>query len=146
MEQFFVELPSNDYYLLIIMPVLICLATQALKMPIKHFTNKIKSEKIENRITALFMLLPLALGLLANFLYNTLYLQIPFSVTTGLSWGTASMMFYKGFMKIVVGKEPTALEEKQLEDVKNLANAIGSDGKIDKTDTSAVKDFLNKVK
>ena len=139
------ELLSNDYFMLYAMSVIICIVTQLIKMPIKHFTNKIKDATTEKRVTALFMLLPLALGVLFNFLYNTYYLHISFSVVTGLSWGTTSIMFYQGFRRFITGKEPTAQEVEELQDIKNLANTVGSDGKINVTDTSAVKDFLDKV-
>ena len=139
------ELLSNDYFVLCAMSIIICIISQLIKMPIKHFTNKIKDATIEKRVTALFMLLPLALGVLFNFLYNTYYLHIAFSVVTGLSWGTTSIMFYQGFRRFMTGKEPTAQEVQQLQDIKNLANAVGGDGKINPNDTSAVKDFLDKV-
>ena len=139
------ELLSNDYFVLCAMSIIICIISQLIKMPIKHFTNKIKNATIEKRVTALFMLLPLALGVLFNFLYNTYYLHIAFSVVTGLSWGTTSIMFYQGFRRFMTGKEPTAQEVQQLQDIKNLANTVGGDRKINANDTSAVKDFLDKV-
>lgn len=139
------ELLSNDYFVLCAMSIIICIISQLIKMPIKHFTNKIKNATIEKRVTALFMLLPLTLGVLFNFLYNTYYLHIAFSVVTGLSWGTTSIMFYQGFRRFMTGKEPTAQEVQQLQDIKNLANTVGGDGKINANDTSAVKDFLDKV-
>lgn len=140
------ELLSNDYFVLGAMSVIICLISQLIKMPIKHFTNKIKNEVVEKRVTALFMLLPLALGVLFNFLYNTYYLHIAFSVVTGLSWGTTSIMFYQGVKRFFTGKDTPIEEQQQLEDIQTLANAIGNDGKLNAEDGSAVKDFLNKVK
>ena len=145
MKEFLLELLSNDYFVLGAMSIIICLVTQLLKMPIKIFTNKIKDEKVEKRVTALFMLLPLGLGVLFNFLYNVYYLHIAFSVVTGLSWGTTSIMFYQGFRRFITGKETPKEDLEQLEDVKNLANTIANDGKIDCTDVGAVKDFLDKV-
>lgn len=140
------ELLSNDYFVLCAMSIIICLITQLLKLPIKIFTNKIKDEKIEKRVTALFMLLPLALGVLFNFLYNIYFLHIAFSVVQGLSWGTTSIMFYQGFRRFITGKEPTLLEKQELEEVKILANQIGSDAKLDLTDKNAISEYLNKVK
>ena len=128
------------------MAIIICLITQLIKMPIKIFTNKIKDEKVEKRVTTLFMLLPLILGVLFNFLYNNFYLHIAFSVVQGLSWGTTSIMFYQGLKRFLTGKETTEEEKKNLESVKDLVLEIAKDGKLDSTDTSAVKDFLNKVK
>lgn len=140
------ELLSNDYFVLSAMSIIICLITQLLKLPIKLFTNKIENPKTEDRVTALLMTLPLALGVLFNFLYNVYYLKIAFSVIEGLSWGTASIMFYQGFKKVITGKEPTTKEVQQLNDVKELANDIGSDGKIDANDKDAISEYLNKVK
>jgi nitrate reductase gamma subunit len=146
MKEFILELLSNDYFVLGAMSIIICLITQLLKMPIKLFTNKIKNSKTEDRVTALLMLLPLVLGVLFNFLYNVYYLKIAFSVIEGLSWGTASIMFYKGFKKLVTGKEPTAEESEKIKSVKDLVQKIASDGKVDKTDTTAINEYLNKVK
>lgn len=140
------ELLSNDYFVLCAMSIIICLITQLLKLPIKLFTNKIKNPKTEDRVTALLMTLPLALGVLFNFLYNVYYLEIAFSVIEGLSWGTASIMFYQGFKKVITGKEPTTKEVQQLNELKELANDIGSDGKIDANDKDAISEYLNKVK
>ena len=139
------ELLSNNYFVLCAMSIIICFITQLIKMPIKRFTNKIKDATTEKRVTALFMLLPLVLGVLFNFLYNVCYLHIAFSVVTGLSWGTTSIMFYQGFRRVITGKEPTAQEMEQLQDIKDFANDVSKDGKINANDTSAVKDFLDKV-
>lgn len=146
MKQFILGLLSNDYFVLGAMSIIICLVTQLLKMPIKVFTNKIKDEKIEKRVTALFMLLPLMLGVLFNFLYNIYYLHIPFSVVQGLSWGTTSIMFYQGVKRFITGKEPTLLEKQNLEQVKILASQIGSNGKLDLNDKNAISEYLDKVK
>lgn len=146
MEAIILELLSNDYFVLSVMSVIICIACQLIKMPIKHFTNKIKDKTVESRVTILIMLLPLALGVLFNFLYNVYYLHIAFSVVTGLSWGTTSMMFYQGFKKFITGKDTTPEAKENLESIKNLVKEVTKDGKIDKSDASAVKDFLNKVK
>lgn len=140
------ELLSNNYFVLCAMSIIICLITQLLKLPIKLFTNKIKNQKAENRVTSLLMLIPLALGVLFNFVYNVYYLHIAFSVIEGLSWGTTSIAFYQGFKKLITGKEPTAIEIQQANDVKELATQIASDGKIDKNDTNAISEYLNKVK
>lgn len=140
------ELLSNDYFLICGMSVVICLCTQLVKLPFKLATNKIKNAKVESRVTALFMLLPLALGVLFNYLYNGYYLHIDYSIIEGLSWGTTSIMFYQAFKKVVTGKEPTAEEKAQVESVKTLVETITEDGKVDKSDSDAIKDFLNKVK
>jgi uncharacterized protein YacL len=140
------ELLSNDYFVLCIMSIIICLITQLIKMPIKIFTNKIKDQTIEKRVTALFMLIPLVLGVVINFFYNVYYLHVAFSIVTGLSWGTTSIMFYQGFRRFITGKETTAEEMAQFSSVKDLVDNIVNDGKVDKNDASAVNEFLNKVK
>jgi hypothetical protein len=146
MKQFILELLSNEYFILGVMSIIICLITQILKMPIKIFTNKIKNVKVEKRVTTLLMLLPLALGILFNFVYNTYYLHVAFSAVQGLSWGTTSIMFYQGLKRFLTGQETPEQEKKELKSVKDLVEEIAKDGKVDNSDTSAVKDFLNKVK
>jgi hypothetical protein len=140
------ELLSNDYFVLCAMAVIICCFTQLLKIPIKTFTNNIKDKKTEDRVTALLMLLPLVLGVLFNFLYNTYYLQITFSVVQGLSLGTTSIAFYQGFKKVITGKELTEKEIEQTKNVTTLVEDITKDNKIDKNDASALSEYLKKIK
>jgi hypothetical protein len=90
--------------------------------------------------------LPLALGILFNFVYNTYYLHVAFSAVQGMSWGTTSIMFYQGLKRFLTGQETPEQEKKELKSVKDLVEEIAKDGKVDNSDTSAVKDFLNKVK
>ena len=146
MKEIILELLSNDYFVLSAMSIIICLVTQILKLPIKFFTNKIKEQKIEKRVTTLLMLLPLVLGVVFNFVYNTYYLHTTLSIVTGLSWGTTSIMFYQGFKRVVYGIETTPEAKANLENIKELVKEVTKDGKIDKEDTSAIKDFLDKVK
>lgn len=145
MKELIVKLLSYDYFVVVAMSVVICLITQLIKAPIKFFTNKIKNSNIEDRITTLFMLIPLALGVVGNFLYNTYYLHIAFSVLEGLSWGTASIAFYQAFKKALTGKTPSKKEIEAVNQIKVLTEKITKDGKVDGKDVSAVKEFLDKV-
>ena len=116
--------------------------SQLIKLPIKAINKKIiKNETIRNRVNTTIMLIPLALGILADYLFCTLYLGIPFSIVEGVKIGGTAITFYGILEKLFKGKKST-----ETQTVENLVSNVLSDGKIDKNDTSAVKEFYDKVK
>ena len=90
------------------------------------------------------MLIPLALGVLGDWLFCTYYLGVAFSIVEGVKIGGTAITLYGMLEKAIKGsqsKETTATLQ--------LVNDITKDGKIDKQDNSTVKEFvnnLNKVK
>lgn len=137
---------SNPHIVWCAMAVIIFLVTQVLKLPIKHFTKKIKSERKRKIANATILLIPFALGVFADFLYSTYYLHDAFTVVTGLSYGTGGVSLYgviERFFKVKVNN-PYDTEEGKA--VTELIDSVVEDGKVDSADTSAVKEFLDKVR
>ena len=136
------ELLNNEYFVWGAMALVVLLFSQLLKLPIKAITKKtIKNESARSRVNTVLMLIPLGLGVLCDWLFCTLYLHIPFSVVEGIKVGGTAVTLYGMLEKLIKGAESKETVE-TLELVENITN----DGKVDKNDKSAVKEFLNKVK
>lgn len=145
MEWFF-ELLKNDYFVWCAMAVIIFALTQVLKLPIKACTKHIKNERVRRMVNATILLIPFALGVLADFLYSTYYLQTAFTVITGLGYGTAGISLYGAIERFFKVKTDNPYETETGKAVTELVNEISKDGKVDENDKHAVKDFWDKVK
>jgi hypothetical protein len=144
--EWFLELLKNPFFVSCAMAVIIFALTQVLKLPIKHFTEKIKNERVRRMVNATILLIPFALGVLADFLYSTYYLQTAFTVITGLGYGSAGISLYgiiERFFKVKI-ENPYDCEEGKA--VKELVKDVSKDKKVDGNDKNAVKDFWDKVK
>lgn len=136
---------NNDYFIWCAMAVIIFLVTQLLKLPIKVATKRIKNERTRKIVNATILLIPFALGILFEFLYNTYYLHKVFSIITGLGYGTAGISLYgiiERFFKVKVNNPYNSEEGKA---VTELVENITEDGKVDEKDKSAVQEFLDQI-
>lgn len=137
-----VELLNDKNFMWIVMAVLVLCLSQLLKLPIKALTKKfIKNDRARGLVNLTIMLLPLGLGVLCDFLYCSLYIKVAFNIVEGLKVGGTAITLYGALEKIFKGSKSSgtlATEE--------LVNEITKDGKVDENDTSAVKEFWNKVK
>lgn len=139
------QLLSNEYFVWCAMAVIIFLVTQVLKLPIKATTKHIKNERVRKIVNATILLIPFGLGVLAEFLYTTYYLHTVFTVITGLGYGTAGISLYgiiERFFKVKVSN-PYETEEGKV--VTELVEKVQKDGKINKSDVSAVDEFWNAI-
>lgn len=140
------QLLSNDYFVWCAMAVIIFLVTQVLKLPIKAATKHIKNERARKIANATILLIPFGLGVLFEFLYTTYYLHTVFTVIAGLGYGTAGISLYgviERFFKVKVENPYETTEEGQA--VQELVDKIQDDGKIDKSDLSAVDEFWKTI-
>lgn len=139
------QLLSNEYFVWCAMAVVIFCLTQLLKLPIKAATKHIKNERTRKIVNATILLIPFGLGVLFEFLYTTYYLHTVFTVITGLGYGTAGISLYgviERFFKIKVNNPYNTEEGKA---VTELVDKVQEDGKIDKSDVSAVDEFWNAI-
>lgn len=150
MPQWLNDILQNDYFVWCAMAVIIFGVTQLLKLPIKHFTNKIKNERARKIVNAIILLIPFGLGILLDFLWTTYYLRQQVyeisQIITGLGYGTAGISLYgviERFFKIKTNNPYKTTEEGKA--VKELVDSITEDKKIDVSDKSAVEQFLEKV-
>lgn len=140
------ELLKNEYFVWCAMAVIIFVITQILKMPIKHFTKKISNERVRRMVNATILLIPFAVGILADFLYSTYYLHTAISLITGLGYGTAGISLYGAIERFFKVKVDNPYETEAGKAVTELVKDISSDGKVDGSDKHAVADFWNKLK
>lgn len=143
---FVVRLLNNNYFVWCAMAVIIFAFTQVLKLPIKYFTKKIKNERGRRMVNATILLIPFALGVLADFLYSTYYLHTAFTIITGLGYGTAGISLYGAIERFFKVKIENPYETEAGKAVTELVEEISADGKVDEDDKHAVKDFWNKGK
>ena len=139
------QLLNSEYFVWGAMAIIVLCLSQLLKLPIKALTKKlIKDDNKRSRVNIVLMLIPLALGVLGDWLFCTYYLGVAFSIVEGVKIGGTAITLYGMLEKAIKGsqsKETTATLQ--------LVNDITKDGKIDKQDNSTVKEFvnnLNKVK
>ena len=129
------ELLINEYFVWGTMAIIVLCLSQLFKLPIKALTKKfIKNENARVRVNVTLMIIPLALGVLFDWLFCTFYLHIPFSIIEGVKIGGTAVTLYGLLEKLIKGaqsKETIATIE--------LVEDITNDGKIDKQDKSIVK-------
>lgn len=140
------QLLNNSYFVWGSMALIIFIATQILKMPIKACTKHIKNDRARKIANATILLIPFALGVLCDFLYSTYYLHTMFSVITGLGYGTAGISLYGIIERFFKVKTNNPYETEQGQEVLSLIGNISKDGKFDNQDTNAIKEFYAKVK
>lgn len=139
------QLLANEYFVWCAMAVIIFGVTQLLKLPIKACTKKIKNERVRRSVNAIILLIPFALGVLAEFLYTTYYLHTAFTVITGLGYGTAGISLYGIVERFFKVKVPNPYDTEEGKAVKELVDNVAADGKVDDKDVDAVKDFYKKI-
>lgn len=136
---------SNEYFMLCAMAVIIFLITQILKIPIKHFTKKIKNARLKKIVNSTILLIPFAVGLIAELLYSTYYLQIGFVGVTGLGYGAAGISLYgivERFFKVKIDNPYETTEEGKA--VKEFIEEVQKDEKIDKHAVDKFWELINK--
>lgn len=144
--EFIHSLLKNDYFVWCAMAVIIFALTQVMKLPIKACTKHIANERLRRIVNATILLIPFALGVLADFLYSTYYLHTAFTAITGLGYGTAGISLYGAVERFFKVKTENPYETEVGKVVTELVEEISKDGKVDENDKHAVADFWNKVK
>lgn len=137
---------NNQWFIWGVMAVIIFLFTQLLKLPIKHFTNKISNERVRKAVNATILIIPFCLGVLLEFIYKTYIIHTAFSVLSGLGYGTAGISLYgviERFFKVKI-ENPYDSEEGQA--VLDIVEDATADGVVDANDAGdAVKKFIDMV-
>lgn len=144
------QLLSNEYFMLIAIALIIFGLTQLLKLPIKAVTKHIKNERTRGIVNLVILFIPFALGLIAEYLFDVLYLGNTFMGVVGLKYGSSSLLVYSVFEKIakktgVEIKLDNPLDTEEGKAVKELVDKVQENGKIDKSDLSAVDEFWKTI-
>ena len=137
-----IELLNNQTFVWCAMSLIVLIVSQLLKLPIKALTEKtIKNKAVRDRVNVTIMLIPLALGILVDYMFCTYYLHIAFDIVEGVKIGGTAITLYGALEKLFKGGV-----SKETEEAIALSTEIISDGKIDKKDGEIVKEFINKIK
>lgn len=137
------NLLHNTYFVFCAMAIIIFGATQLIKLPIKHFTDKITNERVRRVVNTTILLIPFALGIVLEFLYSTYYLHEMFNIITGFGYGAAAVSLYGLIERFFKVKDPYKTKSGQT--VTDFIYDLVKDGKIDESDTKTVQDFLDSV-
>lgn len=140
------KLLNSEYFVWCAMAVIIFALTQVLKLPIKACTKHIYNERVRRIVNSTILLIPFALGVLADFLYSTYYLHTAFTVITGLGYGTAGISLYGAIERFFKVKTNNPYETESGKAVTEFVEDVCKDGKVDENDKHAISDFWNKVK
>ena len=138
----------NYEWMCVIMAVFIFLFTFVLKYPIKRITKRIKDEKKRKMANVTILLIPFLLGIFCEYAYTHWLLDvvIPFSLVSGLGYGTAAISLYGVVERFFGVKISNPYETEEGQAVVTLVDKVAEDGKIDENDKDAVTEFLNMVK
>jgi uncharacterized protein YacL len=137
------ELLKNEYFMGVVMSVIVFAFTQLLKMPIKALTSKIENERTRKIVNGTILLIPFILGVLFEFLLTTLVFHEPFTVIQGLTYGTGGISLYGVVERFFKVKNPYDTEEGEA--VMELVEKVTEDGKVDENDKTALKEYLDLV-
>lgn len=92
--------PQYPRWLYFVTVVGVILLTEAVKLPIKHFTKKLTNEKTRRLINISIMLVPFILSFVCGVVYKFM-LSAEFSTLACLSWATSSMIIYEFGERII---------------------------------------------
>ncbi len=145
MKELFMQVMSNNRLVLVISGILIFALTQLLKMPIKHFTNKIKNERWRRIANITIMFIPFALGIGLEYLYSTYIYHDAVNLGFGVMYGTSGVSIYSLVERFLKVKMPNPYETEEGEAVLDFVEAVFDDGEIDDNDKGAVEEFVETV-
>lgn len=95
--------PQYPRYIFLCMIICVMLLTELLKLPIKHFTNKIQQENWRKRINMVIMFFPTGIAFAICWVL-TLF-DYPLTFESALAIGTASMVGYEFLKRIFARKQ-----------------------------------------
>lgn len=127
---FVVKILHNRYYMIWIMAAIIFLLTQAIKIPIKHFTVKIKVERTRKAVNSVILLLPFAFGCLGEYLYDTYLMKTAFDVAAGFILGGQSIALYGIFERFLGVKIENPYDSEEGKAVLEKVDEAVADGTI----------------
>lgn len=148
----FYALLSNWKFVWIMIAVIVFLITNVCKIPIKHFTNKIKDERKRKITNTVILLLPFLFSFLLNFIYcEFLVPTVTFYVADCIRYalsGIAMYGFVERFFKVKLENPYETTEEGQnvMESVGEIsAKKVKKAKKENKDEANAIAKFYDKL-
>ena len=146
------ELLHNDTIVYTVIALVIFALTQGIKWScVKPFTRKISDERTRKAVNTVIYLSPFGLGMLFEYLYGVMLNGGTFSVVQGIINGSSGIALFgaweRAYVVISGGKSNNPYETtEEGKAVKDLMDKVVEDGKVDKGDRNAIKEFWNKIK
>ena len=146
MKELFMQVMSNAELVVAITGIVIFALTQLFKMPIKHFTNKIKNDRIRRIVNITILVIPFALGVGFEFIYSMYVYFDAFELGVGIAYGSSAVFAYSIVERFLKVKLPNPFATEEGKAFLQLVDTVSEDGKIDENDKDAIKAFWDKVK
>ena len=146
MKELFMQVMSNAELVVAITGIVIFALTQLLKMPIKHFTNKIENQRIRRIVNITILIIPFALGVGCEFVYSMFVYFDAFELGVGIAYGSSAVFAYSIVERFLKVKLPNPFATEEGKAFLQLVDTVSEDGKIDENDKDAIKAFWDKVK
>lgn len=139
-----------------LMAAVVFFLTLIIKLPIKHFTNKIGDDKfivvfkkkilVRKLVNSVILLIPFGLGVLTQYIYSICVPDIMFNVITGLAIGTSSMSLYAIIERFFGVKIENDNDSEEGKIIQEAVNSISADKKFDLNDADDIQNALDKLK
>lgn len=151
-EFFTAEFLGYPLWLSIVMIIVIMALTQVLKLPIKHFTNKITDKTKRDRVNAVIVLIPIILSLIAEAIFTVCWgykfteVILVWSGTGQIIYEAASRLFAraKNGEKITIDVVKSDIEAARKEVAESVKSAV--DTLTEDTPPTAEQEFEALVK
>lgn len=126
-----------------IMAVIVFAITFLLKLPIKALSKKAKNEQCRKAINSVILIIPFAVGMLVEWLYDTFIMKGVFDYVTGFLVGGQSIALYGVVERFFGVKVENPYETEEGKKVLEKVEEITEDGTVT---AGEIQDFLNNIK
>lgn len=126
-----------------IMAVIVFAITFLLKLPIKALSKKAKNEQSRKAINSVILIIPFAIGMLVEWLYDTFIMKGVFDYVTGFLVGGQSIALYGVVERFFGVKVENPYETEEGKKVLEQVEEITEDGTVT---ADEIQDFLNNIK
>lgn len=126
-----------------IMAVIVFAITFLLKLPIKVLSKKAKNEQCRKAINSVILIIPFAVGMLVEWLYDTFIIKGVFDYVTGFLVGGQSIALYGVVERFFGVKVENPYETEEGKKVLEQVEEITEDGTVT---ADEIQDFLNNIK
>lgn len=126
-----------------IMAVIVFAITFLLKLPIKALSKKAKNEQCRKAINSVILIIPFAVGMLVEWLYDTFIMKGVFDYVTGFLVGGQSIALYGVVERFFGVKVENPYETEEGKKVLEQVEEITEDGTVT---ADEIQDFLNNIK
>lgn len=144
--EWFLELLKNDIFVWGAMSVVIFAVTQALKLPIKHFTAKIGSERVKKLANTSILILAFAVAVLLDFLFSYFYLKQGIDLVRVFRYWSGSSAVYSIVERFLGKKIENPMKTEEGKATVEMVGKVVADNKVDKSDSPALNEFWDRVK